>query len=181
MMRKTPSKTRQLLSSLSEHLGEQKHLWIAFGVGMVDLRYRRTLMGGGAEAVHRRLIWDKQKECKELLRALQRQQWIAMRSIGDRVCISLTKKGDALLRKERIRTAPRCIGNECVVTIFDIPERQKFVRESFRRFLKECGFVQLQRSVWVSQCNVFVELCDFIRETKSDEWIKVFRVKEMSR
>lgn len=176
MPQKKDSKTKQLLLRLGEHLKEEGHLWVDLLIGVTDLRYRRTFMGGGAEAVHRRRMWEKKKELRELLRALKRQQWIETRRIGNRVALALTQKGKAILRKEAMKNAPHCRRNECVITIFDIPEKQKFLRDHFRAFLKACGFRQLQRSVWMHACDVFKELQDFIEETKSEKWIRVFKV-----
>lgn len=40
------------------------------------------------------------------------------------------------------------------IVTFDIPEQQKKLRESLRRTLKNSGFKQLQRSVWISPFDV---------------------------
>ena len=65
------------------------------------------------------------------------------------------------------------------MVVFDIPERAKETRREFRLLLKECSFLQLQKSVWMSQCDVLSILQAFIHSTKSEEWIRVFRALDV--
>jgi len=49
------------------------------------------------------------------------------------------------------------------IVIFDIPEKKKIAREIFRDKLKELGFLQLQKSVWVAPYDLLEEL-NLLRE-----------------
>lgn len=49
------------------------------------------------------------------------------------------------------------------IVIFDIPEKKKAAREALRRRLRELGFYQLQRSVWIFPYECGNEI-DFITE-----------------
>lgn len=46
------------------------------------------------------------------------------------------------------------------IVMYDIPEEKKAAREQIRRLIKQLGFVQLQRSVWIHPLPCFEE---FIR------------------
>lgn len=48
------------------------------------------------------------------------------------------------------------------VVVFDIPEKEKVVREALRRKLVELGFGMLQRSVWITPHDLFEILNDFL-------------------
>lgn len=52
------------------------------------------------------------------------------------------------------------------IVIFDIEEKNKAVRETFRRKLKELGFGQLQKSVWISPNDFLGDFKEYV-ETHS--------------
>lgn len=64
------------------------------------------------------------------------------------------------------------IGEGCIV-LFDVPESERVARNMFRNFLKECGFRQLQRSVWVCRKDVADLVARFVRSNKLTPWIQV--------
>ncbi len=179
MIKNTPSRARQFLHAIGEAMQEQGQQWSAFFIGTMDPRYRRTFFGGGVAAVHRRLSLEKVWQRNALLRKLKQQKLIHIQRTSNRIFLTLTKKGERVLIKEQLRNAPACKENECVMVVFDIPERAKETRREFRLLLKECSFLQLQKSVWMSQCDVLSILQAFIHSTKSEEWIRVFRALDV--
>lgn len=127
---------------------------------------------------------DAYWERKRLLRAirdLERQKLIATRKTGQRLLLALTDAGRTSLLKKQIQRAPRCTSNECVVVIFDIPETERHARSLFRRFLKECNFQQLQRSVWMCSRSVLPQIRQFIRDQKINTWVRVFMARDALR
>ena len=66
----------------------------------------------------------------------------------------LTRRGKKLLMKRRLQehheTVPRRKDEEWHVVIYDVKEKRRSVRDSMRRELIAAGFIQLQRSVWIS-------------------------------
>ncbi|MDO8582277.1 MAG: CRISPR-associated endonuclease Cas2 [bacterium] len=175
MSKTTLSRTKQLLCAMHENLQEVKQNSFYLLVGTMHPLYHRTFHGGGFAAVGRRLAWEQ----NALLRRLEQQKWVHVKRIGDRMRCTLTEKGRRIALKEHMRNATACKKNECVIVVFDIPEREKRIRQQFRSLLKECGFQQLQRSVWMSRCDVLDALRTCIRSTKSEEWIRAFRVVDM--
>lgn len=179
MRKETISKTKQCLIALAECLKEQGGLWTNFMIGATHPLYRRTFMGGGVGAVQRRRAREAEQAYRQHIALLKYQQWIRMRHIGNTIEIALTPKGEKIILREQMKRAPLCANNECVIVIFDIPERERPIRQQFRHLLKACAFRQLQRSVWMSDRNVLPMLQKFIQSTKSDEWIRVFRALDV--
>ena len=180
MSKQKLSKTKELLFALTEHLKEQGALWENFAIGISHPLYKRTFMGGGAEAVRRRRQSEANYAYQQELAALKRRRWILIRQRGEKLHLTLTEKGRMICIKERMKRARLCRKNECIIVIFDIPEQERALRRRFRHFLKECDFKQLQRSVWISRCDVLTMLREFIHSTKSNEWIRAFRVSDIT-
>lgn len=179
MTTKKISRTKQIVCTIRDLLRDQKEDWIGLFIGTVDLRYRRLFFGGGVSAVYRRFRQEEIHAHAALLRRLQQQKCIALRRIGNEMRITLTEKGKRIAMREQMRNAPSCKRNECVIVIFDIPEREQSARKQFRLLLKECGFEQLQRSVWMSRCDVLDTLRSFIHSTNCNKWIRVFRAMDV--
>lgn len=59
------------------------------------------------------------------------------------------------------------------IVIFDIPERNKRVRDKFRRKLKHWGFKNWQQSVWVTKNDVTDKLRSLIEELGIEKWVAV--------
>jgi len=72
---------------------------------------------------------------------------------GADVKIALTEKGKKLGQKYQIDDlkikTPKKWDGKWRIVIFDISQTKRIIRDIFRRKLKELGFYQLQKSVWV--------------------------------
>jgi len=72
------------------------------------------------------------------------------------------------------------------MVIFDIPEQRRGVREQLRRLMRECGFLCIQKSVWLSpyDCEELIALVKaelrigkdvlyvIVDSVENDGWIK---------
>lgn len=67
----------------------------------------------------------------------------------------------------------------CVV-VFDIPEKNKKIRENLRHFLDRNYFLPLQKSVWISQFDVSEILAELLVYFEIQDWVRVFVSKEVS-
>jgi len=93
------------------------------------------------------------KELIKCFRALKYQGLVSVKKRNGRVEIKLTPKGkeklkfiefwDLKLEKEKRWD------KKWRIIIFDIPEKKYRIREMFRLKLKDFGFYQLQKSVWL--------------------------------
>lgn len=66
------------------------------------------------------------------------------------------------------------------VVIWDIPEKSRMARDLLRYKLKQLGFSQLQRSIWVTKKNCTKVLENFISKVGIQDWVKVLETKEIN-
>jgi len=98
---------------------------------------------------------------------LNRRKLIRIKNIDDKVIIELTEKG----KKRKLEYDINNIkikehkewDEKWRMVIFDIPENRKSARDALRRKLKNIGFIQFQRSVWIFPYPCEDEI-DFINE-----------------
>ena len=175
------SKTKQFFLFIGERILDTTVEMADLFVALTDPQdYRELAAGGGMDGVHARRSQRREftiaSERRRLLKRLEEQRWIVLHRSGHHITLGLTAKGKAIMRKEKIRSADRCPLGQGVLVTFDIPERVRAIRDQFRFFLKECDFQQVQRSVWFTPFDVYDAMREFIRETKSEKWIHVFRI-----
>ena len=66
------------------------------------------------------------------------------------------------------------------IVIFDIPENKRGIRDLFRRRLKEWGFKNWQRSVWISKKKVTDKLRRLIEDLGIGNWVAVIESGDKS-
>lgn len=117
-------------------------------------------------------------EWRMVLDRLKRKKLVEEQKRGDRLIVRLTKQGRWRSELKSIKKKPDHypVGQGCVV-MFDVPESERAARRIFRHFLKECGFRQLQRSVWVCRKDVAVFVADFVKRNTLTPWIQVIEGK----
>ena len=85
-----------------------------------------------------------------------------LRHVGS--SLALTREGERSLRKLQLKTfrmnTPLRWDKKWRILVFDIPERQRRLRDGIRRTLLANGFVRLQDSVWIYpyDCEDWVNL-----------------------
>lgn len=133
-----------------------------------------TLVGGGSYlglklAQHifgaRRKV--QKKKCEDVFQYLKRKRLIECKRDGYDVVIALTEEGQKRAGKYQINKLtlerPKKWDGKWRIVIFDIPNSSTFVRNVFRRKLKEFGFYPLQKSVWIYPFDCREEI-SFLRE-----------------
>lgn len=85
----------------------------------------------------------------------------------------LTAKGR---RAVQPYVATRLGGNAQLMVIFDIPEDFGEQRRQLRTLLRQLGFQQTQRSVWMSSMDHTAVLRDMIDELTLGEWVELYEV-----
>lgn len=66
------------------------------------------------------------------------------------------------------------------LVLFDVPENKRSIRDLFRRKLKEWGFRNWQKSVWVSKRNATGKLRKLISELEVEKWVAVIEARDKS-
>lgn len=87
----------------------------------------------------------------------------------------VTEKG--LVRLQLYK--PAVIENAYLMVIFDIPECDRVKRQKLRVLLKELRFVQLQKSVWISQYETRDYLKAEIKYLHIENHVKIFESHEI--
>jgi DNA-binding MarR family transcriptional regulator len=112
---------------------------------------------------------DPQKVRRSLYR-LERNKYVRIKRVGKlRYKLELTRKGKKLLRQHnfyefKIEPKQKWDGNWRMF-VFDVPERQRAVRDTLRDKLKKLGFFQFQKSVWIYpfECEEGMRyVCEFL-------------------
>lgn len=98
---------------------------------------------------------------------LKRTGLISISQEAGKTVIKLTKNGKEKVLKYKLEDLiirkPKRWDKKWRIVIFDIPEKYKQGRDAFTLKLREIGFIQLQRSVWVCPYECEDEI-DFIKE-----------------
>lgn len=100
--------------------------------------------------------WERSRDKRRYINSfhyLRRQKLIRYQYRGKQLHVSITPKGERIVKRHNFNKLkikkPRKWDGKWRVLIFDIDSKQKQKREALRGKLKELGFFQLQKSVWV--------------------------------
>lgn len=110
--------------------------------------------------------WKKYKKIKisSTFSRLKREGCLKIENKGGQLYISLTEKGKkkaGWLQIDSLKIKrPRKWDGKWRIAVFDIAQLKKIYRETFRGKLKQLGFRQLQKSIWVYpfDCRDEIEL-----------------------
>jgi CRISPR-associated endonuclease Cas2 len=111
----------------------------------------------------------KRRKYYNRMRYLRRKGYLKKSSKG----YSLTKKSLELCQTSKKKMRDR---RYWYLVCFDIPEQWRRKRSVLRSFLKRNGFRQLQKSIWISECDYRRELASLAVEMRINFYLKVFRV-----
>lgn len=112
------------------------------------------------------------------VRELRIKGFIETRKTGRQIFLKLTNKGKQEIILKKLLEDKSWDGRWRLV-VFDIPERQRFLRRALRTQLKEWQFTPLQKSVWIGKKAVEKELHKFLEKIDISQWVKVFVGKEI--
>lgn len=113
------------------------------------------------------------KKVRRVLNTLKKRKLLDLKEKDGEIWATFNEEGQKLLLKYRFDTLviprPKEWDGKWRVVIFDIPEAKKHAREVLRKKLKELGFYQLQRSVFVYpfECQHEIELITRVYEIES--------------
>ncbi len=107
-----------------------------------------------------------------------REGGLVEKTINDgELILKLTSKGRELIT---IGAEPSEWDGKWRIVIFDIPEQKRIIRNLFRNNLKKWGFKQLQKSVWISKCDVFERVENYINDLKINDWVTIIESNKIS-
>lgn len=92
---------------------------------------------------------------------------------GEKLIMKLTDEGLNFRIKEKIKTSDEKWDGKWRLVVFDIPEKRRAARDLLRIRLKDWGFRQLQKSIWISKKNCTEVLRKFVSNLGVGEWVMV--------
>jgi DNA-binding transcriptional regulator PaaX len=127
-------------------------LWLALG-GAVAVAASSPYFGMNLVKYFLKNKKHKPKSTMNAFQRLYKQGCIALEKKRHQYYISLTQEGRKRAGIYQINALeirrPKQWDKKWRIVIFDIPHRNRFVREVLRGMLKQLGFRLLQKSVWV--------------------------------
>lgn len=128
--------------------------------------------------------WAKEKRRKnfaKFITHLKERGYLRVKIEKNKKAILLTKKGlekifQISIKKTNLQERP---DKKWQMVIFDIPEKSRGARDHFREGLKNLGYQQLQKSIWVSPYDVLKETEELIKFYRTEHWIKHFLIEKV--
>lgn len=118
----------------------------------------------------------KQREVERLVRYMKRQGLIR----GDyEHGLQVTEKAARRLRSQPYKfdiERPRQWDKHWRMVLYDIPEKQKAARNEVSKQLREVGFWQLQRSVWIFPYSCREEIAKLAVQHRVDQFITYIEI-----
>lgn len=97
-----------------------------------------------------------------------------------KIILRLTEAGREFLLLEKSDDEIEWDGKWRVV-VFDIPEKQRTIRNILRSRLKMWGFSPWQQSVWASKKNITAKLRNLVKELDIENWVLVIESDNVGR
>ncbi len=128
--------------------------------------------------------WERKMDRKRFARLiyyLKKRGWIRIPELEGKKGIILTRKGmEKTLRiKYKVAEKKKRKDGKWQMVIFDIPEKLKKVRESFRNDLKMLGYQKLQKSIWVCPYDVLEETQELIKKYSIEKFVRLLLIEEV--
>jgi CRISPR-associated endonuclease Cas2 len=126
----------------------------------------------------------QKRQFSQFVNYLKKKGYIKIANLKEKEGILLTKKVREKTLKIKFKMLKLLKKNKrrdgkWLMVIFDVPEKMRVWRNSFREFLYSLGFKKLQKSVWISPYDVYKEIEEIARVYSLDKFIKIFLIKEM--
>lgn len=128
----------------------------------------------GDPAFHKHRMWTekylsdkkKRKKLTDILYMLYKRKILKRVTISGLEGYVLHQRGKMRVAQIRALSAKKkkLPNHQWLLIFFDIPEKQKKIREHFRILLKSMGFQQLQKSVWMTPYDVIRDIKKAILE-----------------
>ncbi len=97
---------------------------------------------------------------------------------GD-VIVKLTDEGRTKAIWEKVKHLEGIWDGKWRIVAFDIPETHSLIRNLFRRRLKEFGFRQLQKSIWISKISCTDLIRNYVQILGINKWVSVLEAENV--
>jgi phenylacetic acid degradation operon negative regulatory protein len=127
----------------------------------------------------------KQNSVYRALGRAEKRGYVKKRIVDEKTYIALTKLGRDKLKKIKdkpdfdTKVEDKEWDGKYRLVFFDIPEKNRAVRDLLRSKLKELGFVGWQKSVWVGREDVTAKLRGFFEEAGLRDYALVIETEDL--
>jgi len=123
----------------------------------------------------------KKQDFIRLIRYLKDRGYLNVKDLKNRKAVIITPKGMKRVFniKIKLEEKKKRIDKKWQMVLFDIPEKKRKARDSFRKQLKYLGYKRLQRSIWVCPYNVLEPTQQLIKYHKLDRFVRLLLVEEV--
>lgn len=108
------------------------------------------------------------------------QGWLKARKIGNRSYYSMTPRGKKRLDEAGARIykqIPAAWDGKWCITAYNIPEKQRAMRDQLRKELSWMGFGMLANSVWISPHDLAERVREIADTYKITDYVEIFTSK----
>lgn len=128
---------------------------LEFADGLFDVMKGKSVSQILWEENRRRYQKEKidYRDISQSVSYLEKYKYIKIHRQDQQFSVKITQNGERRIQRFNIDNLvikkPKKWDGEWRIVIFDIPEKRKTVRDFMRAKLKQIGFLELQKSVWV--------------------------------
>jgi len=114
-------------------------------------------------------LWDEYEpyRVRQQINRLKEQKWVEIINEGGEEVVKITENGRVRALRFRLNEMdvkkPKTWDRKWRIVIFDIPENNRGARDLFRQLIKNLGFYELQKSVFVHPFPCFDEI-EYLRQ-----------------
>jgi DNA-binding transcriptional regulator PaaX len=117
----------------------------------------------------------------QLIYRLKKNGYIEIKNFKQNKGAVLTKKGTekVLKIKLKIKEKKKRPDKKWQMIIFDIPEKERHLRNLLRDYLRLLEYKMLQQSIWICPYDVLKETELILRKYSLDPYVKLFLIEEV--
>jgi hypothetical protein len=121
------------------------------------------------------------KEFAKLIYYLKRKNYIKVENLRGRKGVVLTKEGlsKAVKASFKIEGKKKRKDGKWIMLIFDMPSKNKKLRNLMRSILCNLGYKMLQQSVWITPYDVSDKTESYLQFYSLDKYVKIFLIEEI--
>ncbi|KKQ56414.1 MAG: repressor in the phenylacetic acid catabolic pathway [Parcubacteria group bacterium GW2011_GWA2_38_13] len=124
---------------------------------------------------------NKRQKIHSALANLKRRGYLQKKKFEKSYGFILTPKAQKKIfsLQLKIQKKEKLPHNEQLMIFYDIPEKFKYKREIFRNKLKDLGFDQLQKSIWITSNNIIKDIRSIIKDFGIEDGVQMLKVKDI--
>ncbi len=127
----------------------------------------------------------KRNSVYQALRRAEKRGFVRKKIVNEGTYVTLTKFGKDKLKKLKnkpdfdMKVEDKEWDGKYRLVFFDIPEKNRAIRDLLRSRLKELGFVGWQKSVWVGREDVTSKLREFFEKFGLQDYALIIETKDL--